>query len=39
MSYLTVGFGSVVFWHWLKGAEDREVSETLPAEAGNIDLQ
>jgi uncharacterized membrane protein YbhN (UPF0104 family) len=22
--YLTVGFGSVIFWHWLKGAESRE---------------
>jgi uncharacterized protein (TIRG00374 family) len=21
--YLTVGFGSIVFWQWLKGAEDR----------------
>lgn len=24
LSYLTVGFGSIVFWRWLKGAEDRE---------------
>jgi hypothetical protein len=24
LSYLTVGFGSVVFWHWLKGTEERE---------------
>jgi uncharacterized protein (TIRG00374 family) len=23
--YLTVGFGSVVFWRWLKGAESRDV--------------
>lgn len=23
VSYLTVGFGSVVFWHWLKGAETK----------------
>jgi uncharacterized protein (TIRG00374 family) len=23
VSYLTVGFGSFVFWHWLKGAETR----------------
>ena len=23
VSYLTVGFGSFVFWHWLKGAEER----------------
>ncbi len=22
--YLTVGFGSVIFWHWLKGAESKE---------------
>jgi uncharacterized membrane protein YbhN (UPF0104 family) len=21
VSYLTVGFGSFVFWHWLRGAE------------------
>jgi hypothetical protein len=24
ISYLTVGVGSVIFWHWLKGAESRE---------------
>jgi len=24
VSYLTVAFGSVVFWRWLKGAEERE---------------
>ncbi len=24
VSYLTVGFGSIVFWKWLKGAETRE---------------
>ncbi len=24
LSYLTVGFGSVVFWRWLKGAEESE---------------
>ena len=24
LSYLTVAFGSVVFWRWLKGAEERE---------------
>jgi len=24
VSYLTVGFGSIVFWRWLKGAEERE---------------
>ena len=23
VSYLTVGFGSLVFWHWLRGAETR----------------
>jgi uncharacterized protein (TIRG00374 family) len=23
VSYLTVGFGSFVFWHWLRGAEAR----------------
>lgn len=22
VAYLTVGFGSIVFWHWLKGAEE-----------------
>ena len=29
VSYLTVGFGSFVFWHWLKGAETR-TEEVLP---------
>lgn len=24
LSYLTVGFGSIVFWHWLKGTEGRD---------------
>ncbi len=24
LSYLTVGFGSIVFWRWLKGTEGRE---------------
>ena len=24
VSHLTVGFGSIVFWRWLKGAEERE---------------
>lgn len=23
LAYLTVGFGSLVFWHWLKGAAER----------------
>jgi uncharacterized membrane protein YbhN (UPF0104 family) len=23
VSYLTVGFGSFIFWHWLRGAEVR----------------
>ena len=26
VSYLTVGFGSTVFWYWLKGAEGRRAS-------------
>ena len=31
LSYLTVGFGSVVFWRWLKGAEDQEEIEEIGA--------
>jgi hypothetical protein len=27
VSYLTVGFGSFVFWHWLRGAEARADSD------------
>jgi uncharacterized protein (TIRG00374 family) len=30
VSYLTVGFGSIIFWHWLKGAELREDFLTAP---------
>jgi hypothetical protein len=26
--YLTVGAGSLLFWHWLKGAEERELLES-----------
>ncbi|MCZ6858589.1 MAG: lysylphosphatidylglycerol synthase transmembrane domain-containing protein [Gemmatimonadetes bacterium] len=35
LSYLTVGFGSVVFWRWLKGAEDRsETNGLVPHQGG-----
>ena len=34
LSYLTVGFGSVVFWQWLKGAEARNETRGLASEAG-----
>jgi uncharacterized protein (TIRG00374 family) len=37
LSYLTVGFGSVVFWHWLKGAEDRTGGGELAAETSGTD--
>jgi uncharacterized protein (TIRG00374 family) len=33
LSYLTVGFGSVIFWRWLKGAEDRTEGDGLAVEA------
>ena len=36
LSYLTVGFGSVVFWRWLKGAEDRDAGEALGGRATNL---
>ena len=37
LSYLTVGFGSVVFWRWLKGAEDRTEGGELAGETGGSD--
>ena len=35
LSYLTVGFGSMVFWRWLKGAEDRTEADGLAADVGD----
>lgn len=34
VSYLTVGFGSMVFWRWLKGAEDRSETNGLVTDGG-----
>ncbi len=33
--YLTVGVGSVVFWRWLKGAEDRAEGNVAPPSRGD----
>ncbi len=34
LSYLTVGFGSLIFWRWLKGAEERIETAALVSETG-----
>lgn len=34
LSYLTVGFGSMIFWRWLKGAEERMETAALVSETG-----
>ena len=34
LSYLTVGFGSMIFWRWLKVAEERKETAALVSETG-----
>ena len=34
LTYLTVGFGSMVFWRWLKGAEDKSEADGLVTNGG-----
>jgi hypothetical protein len=34
LSYLTVGFGSLIFWRWLKGAEEQIETAALVSETG-----
>jgi uncharacterized protein (TIRG00374 family) len=35
-SYLTIGFGSAVFWRWLKAAEGRMSLDSMPAVADSV---